>query len=491
MGVPSLSKSRFTAGLQCQRQLWWKVHEPDAPELIPDVRQQALFDQGRVVGDRARTYVPGGRLIDLPFEKKRDRVEATSRALDDGERVVYEAAFLADGAFAAVDILERVDDGFTLIEVKSSTKVKDEHIPDTAMQVHVLRRAGLPVARAEVMHLNRDCNYPDLGNLFERQNVTAQVELAIPWVKERIGEQIEMLAGPLPEIAIGEHCSKPYKCPFWDRCWPELPPYHISTLYYGAVKARKLEAEGYVSLRDVPRGIPLNPVQARQVESVRVGHPIVEPALGPALDKLAWPIAFLDFETISPAIPVWDGCRPYDRVPVQFSCHVERQGALTEHYEWLAEGSGDPRPELARKLVRACAGVKTVVAYNAAFERDCLRTLAAGAPEWKDALADIESKLFDALPLVRENVYHPDFAGSFGLKSVYPALVEENEYDRLTIADGELASIQLTRLLLEPEKLTADERARLREDLKLYCAQDTRALSRVVERLREMASVPS
>jgi hypothetical protein len=267
-----------------------------------------------------------------------------------------------------------------------------------------------------------------------------------------------------------------------------MPPYHISTLYYGAVKARKLEAEGYVSLRDVPASVPLNPVQARQVEAVRVGHPIVEPSLGPALDKLEWPIAFLDFETISPAIPVWSGCRPYDRVPVQFSCHVEREGALTEHYEWLAEGSGDPRPEMARRLVRACAGARTVVAYNAAFERDCLRTLAAGAPEHKEALAEIESKLFDALPLVRENVYHPDFAGSFGLKSVYPALAEENEYESLTIADGELASIRLSQLLLEPETLTEAERTEIRAGLLLYCAQDTRALSRVVARLREMAA---
>ena len=489
MAVPSLSKSRFTAGLQCHRQLWWRVHEPKAPELIPDVRTQALFDQGHVVGDRARSYVPGGRLIDLPFDRKRDRAEATTRALAEGARVLYEGSFLADGAYAAVDILERAGDDFCMVEVKSTTKVKEEHIPDAAVQVHVLRRAGLAVKRAEVMHLNRDCVHPDLSNLFARDDVTPQVESLLPAIPGQIAEQIAMLQGPLPTVPVGEHCSKPYVCPFWNRCWPAKPPFHISTLYYGGARARQLEAEGHVSLVNLPADFPLTVVQARQIESIRTGRPVVEPALAQGLEKLEPPVAYLDFETIAPAIPVWNGCRPFDKVPVQFSCDVEREGGAPEHHEWLAEGSGDPRPELARHVVQACASARTVVAYNAPFERECLRTLAAGAPEWKDALAEIESRLVDALPLVRENVYHPGFGGSFGLKSVYPALVEENGYEKLAIADGEVASIRLTRMLLEPETMSADERSALREDLRRYCALDTQALSRLVHRLRELAAV--
>lgn len=168
-----LSKSRFTAGLQCHRQLWWMVHEPEAPELVPGPQQQAIFDQGRRVGEVARGYVPGGRRVDLPHDAFRERIAATRRFLDEDAPAIYEASFFADDVYAAVDILERDGDGHRLIEVKSSTRVRDEHVADIAIQLHVLRRCGLLVTGAELMHLNRECIFPDLADLFVRVDVTA------------------------------------------------------------------------------------------------------------------------------------------------------------------------------------------------------------------------------------------------------------------------------------------------------------------------------
>jgi hypothetical protein len=489
MAVPSLSKSRFLAGMQCHRQLWWKVHEPQAPELTVDVKQQAIFDQGHQVGAVARQAFPGGELIDLPFERKRDRTEATQKALDRGAHVLYEGSFQGGGVYAAVDILERRGTGFDLIEVKSSTKVKEEYIPDAAVQVFAARQAGIPVERVEIMHLNRDCTFPDLGNLFTREDVTRPVEDTIPRLPEEIAAQLKMIDGPLPEVATGDHCHKPYPCPFLKRCWAERPEFHVSTLYYGSSRQRQLEAAGVTSLLDMPADFPLTTIQARQIRSVRSGRPVIEPSLRGALERIATPTAYLDFETISPAIPVWNGCRPYDRVPVQFSCDVVQESGVTTHFEWLAEGPSDPRPEMARRVIEACQSARTVIAYNSPFERDCLRMLALGAPEHKDALEAIERKLFDALPLVRENVYHPRFAGSFGLKSVYPAIMGKNAYGDLEIADGELASVHLSRLLFEPEKMSADERARLRLSLRRYCALDTEGLAQLIDRLREMAGI--
>ena len=175
-----LSKSRYTAGLQCHRQLWWRVHEPEAPELVPDAAQRAIFDQGTRVGRVARERVPGGLLIDFPPAAIGERVEATRHALEGGARVIYEASFLADDTFAAVDILERVRGGWRLIEVKSTTRVKLEHLADVAVQLHVLRKAGLPVGHAQLMHLNHECAYPDLDDLFTRADVTADVESLLP-----------------------------------------------------------------------------------------------------------------------------------------------------------------------------------------------------------------------------------------------------------------------------------------------------------------------
>ena len=167
-----LSKSRFTAGRQCHKQLWWRVHEPDARELVPSARTQAIFDQGTSVGELARTHVPGGTLIDLPYDQFQAKLDATKAALAAGAPAIYEASFSEDRVFVAVDILERLRGGFGLIEVKSSTSAKKEHFEDAAIQAHVLTLAGLKVRRVEIMHLNRACTFPDLSDLFARADVT-------------------------------------------------------------------------------------------------------------------------------------------------------------------------------------------------------------------------------------------------------------------------------------------------------------------------------
>src|SRR6266704_1914867 len=154
-----LSKSRYLAGLQCHKQLWWRVHEPDAPELVPDVAQQNLFDQGKEVGERARAYVPRGELIDLPYYQYDNKDAATRELLQRKPAAIYEAWFLGDETYAGVDILEHGPRGYGVIEVKATNRLKPEHIPDVAVEVHVLRRSGLRVDRAELMHLNPKYRY--------------------------------------------------------------------------------------------------------------------------------------------------------------------------------------------------------------------------------------------------------------------------------------------------------------------------------------------
>ena len=483
-----LSKSRFTAGLQCHKQLWWRAHEPDAPELKPGPQQQAIFDQGTEVGALARRYVPGGTLIDFPYDQFQKKVEATAAALAAGAPVVYEASFSQDRVFVAVDILEQTGGGFGLIEVKSSTSAKPEHLPDAAIQAHVLGQAGLEVHSVEIMHLNRACAFPDLSDLFTRADVTGQVAALLPDVPGQAREQLRMLEGPLPEVAIGPHCTAPYECPFLSRCWADLPEHHVSTLYRIGKKAWELDAGGCRTIHALPGNLSLSPIAERQRRAVVSDRMIVEPSLRPALEEFEPPLAFLDFETINPAIPVWDGCHPYDHVPVQFSCHRQKRGGGYEHIEWLADGPGDPRPAIAEALVAACAGARTIVAYNASFEKTCLRGLGeALGPKAAGAMQDIETRIKDLLPAVRDHVCHPDFGGSFSLKSVLPVLAPELSYDELEVTDGSIATLELKRLLLHGDALGAAEKARLREALLRYCERDTWGTVRLLERLHELA----
>src|SRR2546427_2861421 len=207
-----LSKSRFTSGLQCHKKLWWEVHEPDAIELQPDKVLQDLFDQGRQVGEAARARYPGGVLIDLPHHAGAERVAATQKALDAGAPAVFEATFIADDTFVAIDVLEKQKDGYRLTEGKSSTSQKDEHISDVAIQARVAAACGANVTAADVLHLNKEFRHPDSGDLFARTDVTGPVVAFLPQVPDEIARQREMLAGPLPDVPIGGHCLDPRQC---------------------------------------------------------------------------------------------------------------------------------------------------------------------------------------------------------------------------------------------------------------------------------------
>lgn len=491
-----LSKSRYLSGLQCSKQLWWKVHEPKAPELVPDEGLAAVLTRGNVVGELARTYFPGGVLIDLPAYAFAERVEATRAAIAQGAPAIYEASFLVDGVFCAVDILQRKGRGYSLVEVKSTLDVKDEHIPDAAVQLHVLRGAGLSVKRVDIMHLNRECRHPDLSNLFVRKNVTRQAEKLLPAVPKKTKALFKMLQGPTPKMETGPHCSKPYECAFMGRCWPAVPDDHVSTLY--RISQKKLDAlskAGHRTIPKLPETFEAGPVMKRQIASVTKGRLVVEARLTEALRAIVAPIAFLDFETIAPAVPVWPGCGPYEQVPVQFSCHVVTRGPRgMAHHAWLADGPGDPRPVFAKALVEACADAKTVVAYNAPFEKRCITSLIAAVPKQRKALESINARMVDLLPIVRDNVYHPSFGGSFSIKSVLPALVKGLGYEDLEIQNGGVAATALEGMLLEAGEGDADEdgkreaeRKRLRKNLLAYCERDTFAMVKLWERLGEVA----
>ena len=483
---PNLSKSRFVAGWQCHKQLWLKVHESDAPELQVDVVLQDRFDQGAEVGALAREQFPGGVLIDLRHDDP-DRVGATRRALDGGAPAVFEATFIEDRVYAAIDVLERTPEGFTLIEVKSTTKVKGEHIPDVAIQVWVARRAGIDVTRAEVMHLNTDFRHPDVGELFVRIDVTSDVEALQPLIPDMIAEQLAALAGPVPPVPVGTHCWMIDRdCPFWDRCFP-TDENHLWTLYRAQTNQKwALVLKGVSRVLDLPRDYKYSDIQRRQRSALESGRVIVEPGLREALHEFDCRLGFLDFETIGRAIPVWPDVGPWRQVVVQFSYHEEAAGAPNGHLHWayLAEGPGDPREELALRLLEATRDAERIVMYSS-FERTRIRELAGWVPHLAGDLTALQDKLVDLLPVIQKHVYHPRFAGSFSIKQVLNPMVPDLTYNDLAIVDGQEASVKIARLLFVAHKVR--DRDQLRRDLLAYCERDTWAMVRLLGRLREVA----
>ncbi len=482
-----LSKSRFVTGWQCEKLLWWTVHEPGAVELQPDKVLQDLFDQGRHIGELAREEFPGGTLVDHPHDDYAARLASTRAAVNAGAPAIFEACFEGGGVFVAVDVLLRDGDGWTVIEVKSSSSMKPEHVPDAAIQVWVLRQAGLRITRAEILHLNRDYRHPDQGPLFTRTDVTADVEAFLPEIPRLVSHLRTILDGPLPEKPLGAHCYEPRDCPFHARCWPD-DPHHIRYLYnVGPKRTVSYMASGVHRFSDIRDTDKLPFTAQRQLRAIREDRLVVEPTLAATLEQFEGPLGFLDFETVARAMPVWRGLAPWGPAVAQFSYHEQQADGSHTHVGWLAEGPGDPRRELAERMIEATAGAKRIATYSA-YEKSRIRELVAAVPDLARPLEELLGKLVDLLPVVRNNVYHPEFRGSFSLKYVLTPLVPDLSYSDLVIVDGRVASVEIARLLFVAQRIPAHERDRLRQDLLDYCERDTWATVRLMARLRELAS---
>ena len=488
--IPKLSKSRFMAGLQCHKRLYLECFHPDLADPV-DVGQQAILDAGTRVGELARNLYADGLHISEPYIQHEDAVISTEAALSDKSvPSTYEAAFLYDDIRIRLDILARAgNDLFDLIEVKSTTSAKEEHLPDLGVQLYVLRGCGIPVRRACLAHLNKEYVYKggdyDLGQLFSLEDITDKVQRLLTDIPSILDEMRLHLSNPEPpDIKARRQCSRPYTCPFYGHCHADEPEHSVTQLPRASQKLLDLlEEEGIEDIRDIPEDFPsLNATQQRVRDCVVNSHVHVNPELARALAQLEYPIHFLDFETFNPALPVYIGTRPYQVIPFQWSNHIlERDGRLI-HQEFLNEGFGDPREPFATSLLKTLGTTGTIITYSN-YEATRIRELAQALPELSgDLLALLDGRIVDLLQLIRNYCYHPEFHGSFSLKSVLPAMVPDLDYSDLEIYEGDQASTAYAEMIL-PETST-DRRGSLRKALLAYCNRDTEAMVRLFQTLR-------
>jgi len=488
--APRLSKSRYLSGRQCRLRLWYECHRRDLA-TPPDEAQRARFEAGHEVGAVARRRYPGGRLVAAGPGQVDAAVAETARLLADRSvPAVYEAALLHRGVLVRVDVLARADGGgYDLVEVKSSTRLKDVHLPDVAVQAWVLRGAGVPLARAGVLTLDRDYVHaggePDVGRLFRFHDCSEAAAARAGEVEEEVRAFHETLAaGSAPEIAPGPHCFDPYECPYHAHCTRgmELPEHPLDELpSLGSARREALEAMGVTEVAGIPDGSDLSALQATVHACVREGREHVGPGLGPALRAVEPPLAYLDFETAAPAIPRYAGTRPYDAVPFQFSLHREDAAGGLAHHEYLHGDGSDPRRPLAEALLDAAGAHGSVCTYTG-YEARVVRDLADALPDLRAGLEALAGRLWDLHAVIRAHYYHPQLHGSFSIKRVLPVLVGDPGYADLEIADGAMAALAWERMLAGADPAA---RARLAGALRAYCARDSLALARVRRALLE------
>ena len=486
--APLLSKSKYLTGLQCPKYLWLQIHEP---ERIPeaDAVTQYVFDQGHVVGEYAKKLFPGG--IDIPHDDFIGNVATTKKLLAES-KPLFEAGILSGRIYCRLDILNPVnEDEWDIIEIKSGTSVKEVYIDDVAFQKFCCEKAGLQIRTCKLGFINKQ--YVKKGEispkeLFILEDVSTQVEEISEGIEERVSNLLEVISNKAcPEMTIGQHCLAPYECPLRVECWGFLPENSVFDLRGGRTKQFSLYEQGIIAIRDIPNNILLSRQQQIQKECITTGSVHVEKEeIRQFLNKLKYPLYYLDFETVGPAIPVYDETRPYQDMPFQFSLHVvESDGSEPVHHSFLAGGIEDPRPQILRELQRLLGSEGSIIAYNAGFEEGVLKGLVEAFPEYMDWLEGILTRMIDLLfPFTNFHYYNASQKDTASLKKVLPAVTGKG-YGEMGIGTGMDASIAYGKIMYG--NATEDEIAGVRADLLKYCKLDTEGMVWVVDKLRELS----
>jgi hypothetical protein len=482
-----LSKSLFIRGLQCHKSLYLDRYHRELRDVVSE-EKQALFESGTGVGLFARELFPGG--VEIPYEglSPREQLAMTASEIQKGTETLYEATFSYHNVFMKADILHKGKRGWDLYEVKATTKVEDVHVNDVALQHYVLTGGGIPVSRAFLVHINNQYvrhSEIEVEKLFAIEDITDRVNEKQVFVAEELGKMRKTLNGPTPAIDIGEQCDDPYECDFKGHCWQHIPEDSVFTLKQRGISQFDLYRQGIIRLDQIPLDV-LNAVQRMQVEFFLEKKEFVNrESVQEFLGSLRYPLYFLDFETFRSPIPPFDGTRPYQQIPYQYSLHyLEKEEGGLGHYEFLAEPNVDPREELARRLVQEIPDNACVLAYNASFEAGILADLAELLPACRGKIETIIESMKDlAVPFRRRDVYHWQMMGSYSQKLVLPALVPDLRYEGMEVADGGMAmqayfAMCGTRDLLEVK--------RIREALLEYCKLDTLGMVRILEKLKSL-----
>lgn len=469
-----LTKSRFTAGLQCEKRLWFEVNQPlTGPQL-----ERLALVQGRAFDEAVRILQPG-RTISRGKGMPAAIAETTAVLKAGGAPLLYQPAFRSGDLAVIADILRRRGQSYELIEVKASTQVKDEHIPDAAFQTLVLRGAGIPVSSVFIGHVDNRFvlkRRGDYAGLAVEEDITREVEASLQRIADTASEQLALIASPqVPDIDMGPQCTKPYECPFIARCTAErgaLPDYPVELLPRGGKLIESLRAQGFDDLRAVPADRLTNDNHRRVHAATVSGVAYFDAAATAELRSLPFPRAYLDFETIGFSVPEILGTRPYEHWPFQWSLHVEDAPGAIRHHEYLAIETFGDFALLATKLIDAMPATGPVFVYNATFERGVLERLAKRLPELGSALESVRDRLFDLWPVAKDAYYHRDMHGSWSIKAVLPTIAPELAYEELEeVQEGEAA--QLAFLELRNPGLEPSKREQRLKALHVYCSRDT------------------
>lgn len=475
-----LSKSNFMQFLRCTCELWLAKQRPDlSPPTDPAL--QRIFDEGNVVDRWAQKLFPDAVNVDgfgMPAAINTKKTIAT------GATALLQPTFMTSKISCRSDILTKNADGsWNIYEVKSSTDVKEEHVIDVAFQRICLEESGIRVGQTFLVHVNNQYvrhGEIDPRELFTTKDITHEVETVMPMVKKEIPRALAVLEwDKAPSLTHVSSCTNPAECEFLSCYFSELNNDHIYSiatslskeklvafLERGLLKPEQIPADIMAELPDIKLpGVQTEPTLSIDKETIKS-----------ELDSLQYPLYFLDYETFFPAVPIFDGYRPYQQMVFQYSVHVVREpNAEPEHYEYLTDEMIDPAQGIATSLKSHIGDTGSVLVWNARFEASRNAEIGERLPEFADFMASINDRMYDLMMVVKKGYYVDSrFGGSASIKKVLPVMCPELSYNDLAIHEGGTASASWATLTDPSTPPEAKEQ--LKKDMLAYCGLDTYAM---------------
>jgi hypothetical protein len=356
----------------------------------------------------------------------------------------------------------------------------------------------------------------DITCLIDLTKITKEmmtnIENDINVVIERIIEDDES------RVRLGNHCQikKMRECIYKDICFDRFPEKNSIMMYLDKHHGFKddtgikhdlydLIEEGYYKMTDLPHEYLNRKNNQIQRDVALTGKTYInERKMEAAIETLTYPLYHLDFESFPCPFPRFKGEKAYDQSLFQFSLHIERTPGVCDkerdHYEFLSKDHNDNRRELVEKMIEYIKpDGGSVVVFNETFERTRIKELAKLFPEYSNQLADINSRLFDLLYVVKTNTklftalgfdeeiaktinyYHEDLSGSFSIKKVLP-IFSNLTYKGMEVGNG----MEAVYAYAGYYDMGLEERTQKQHALVEYCKQDTWAMVEILDQLRKI-----
>ncbi len=484
-----INKTDFMTFRDCASDFWMKKHKP---KLFVDIQSsdfdRQLMAQGYEVERLAQKLFQDG----IDASQFDNNVILTLLGIQG--TVLFQPTFIAGNLQARVDILKVTDDGLHIYEVKASTnkdKFKREYYWDAGFQKEVIERAGHSVSKVFLVLLNNDFIKDGPikpSEIFVISDITQEIIDNHIEVKMEIANAQKRLL----DLTAPTSCGCYYKirnkqCQSLKHFY-SLPDYAVHDIIsISKSKIERFQMVGVESVDDITQydwltQNQLNQVSTHQNDEVIIQHVQIKDVIA----QLKYPLYFLDYETFPTAIPVFDGCAPYQQVPFQYSLHIQDEpDGPFRHKEYLHLDATSPIQDIATSLRNDTGDYGSILVWNETFEAGRNRELARANPEIQDFLLGLNSRFYDLMKIFANQWYvHKAFKGRKSIKKVLPVLCPDLTYDSLGIKDGGAATNAWKTMVFE--NITPDQKKMIAKDLLAYCKLDTWAMVQILEVLRKI-----